>query len=266
MSLNRRTFLRASGVTLSLPFLEAMNPSQAAIAAPNRRMVAINLPLGLHSPNLVPNKTGNDYEVTPYLKQIADLREHFTIISGTSHPGVDGGHATEKSFLTSAPHPNSPSFRNSISLDQVAAAKVGSETRFGYLSLSCGGGGLSWSRSGVQIPAQISPSKLFAQLFLEGKPEEKARQIQRLKDGQSIMDRVMDQARRMSGDLASQDREKLDEYFTAVRETEKRLVKAEDWSSKPKPKVDAEQPRDINDRTDVIGKSRLMYDMMNLAL
>jgi len=267
-ALDRRTFLRGTGVALALPMLDAMVPARAMTgdAAPKRRMVAINVGLGLHVPNLIPASSGENYELTPYLKAIAHFRNDFTIISGTAHPAVDGGHLAEKSFLTAAPHPGSAAFKNSISLDQLAAEKIGLATRFGYLSLSLAGRGLSYSRSGVAIPSETRPSQVFAKLFLEGKPEEKQRQVQRLRDGQSVMDVVLAKAQRMQRRLGPADRRKLDEYFTAVRETEARLLKAEQWEAKPKPKVDASPPRDISDRTDIIGRARLMYEMMRLAL
>ena len=268
LALDRRTFLKGTGVALALPWLDAMTPARAASGGLplKRRMVAINIGLGLHATNLIPTQVGRNYERTPYLDAIKDFRNEFTIISGTSHPNVDGGHLAEKSFLTAAPHPASAAFRNSISIDQIAAEQIGLETRYGYLCVSLAGRGLSFSRAGVAIPSQTRPSRLFAQLFLEGKPNEKQQQLERLRDGQSIMDVVLEKANRMKQRLGPVDRRKLDEYFTAVRETESRLVKAEQWEAKPKPPVNARPPRDITDSTDVIGRARLMYNMMHLAL
>ena len=266
--LSRRTFLRSSGVAVGLPLLEAMVPRSRAAEAekPKYRMVAINVGLGIHTPNLFPEMTGTGYELTPYLQPLADLRDEFTVISGTSHPDVDGGHLAEKSFLTAAPHPASASFRNSISLDQYAAEKIGGATRFGSLPLSLSGRGLSVSRSGVMVPAETRPSHVFARLFLEGRPDEKARRVRQLRDGQSVMDAVLDRARRMQRRVGQLDRQKLDQYFTAVREAERRLLKAEEWEERPKPAVERKQPRDISDRTDIIGRAELMYDMILLAL
>ena len=181
-------------------------------------------------------------------------------------PGTHGGHLAEKSFLTAAPHPASASFKNTISLDQQAAEKIGLETRFGFLALSLAGQSLSVSRSGVEIPSETRPSQVFARLFLEGKPDEKRRQLDRIKDGQSVLDAVRERAKVLEARLGTEDREKLEDYYVAVREAERRLAKAEDWEQRPKPKVEAAPPRDINDRTDVIGRARLMYDMMVLAL
>jgi len=229
-------------------------------------MVAVNVGLGLHGPNIVPQQAGRDYELPTYLKVLKEHRDNFTFISGSSHPEVGGGHASGKSFLTAAKLPNSAGFQNSISLDQYAADRLGAETRFRSLSLTSSGPGLSWSRSGVEIPATSFPSRVFKQLFLEGKPSEKAHQVQRLKDGQSVLDVVMDKANRMQQKLSGRDRDKIDQYFNAVREAEQRLVKAEAWEHRPKPKVDVDPPRDEPDRTKMIERADLMYDMMHLAL
>jgi hypothetical protein len=270
--IDRRSFLRSSGVAIALPALDAMVSRRQAVAAEGsgvdvpRRMVAINVGLGLHVPNLYPEMSGRDYKITPYLEPLRDLKNNFTVISGASHPEVDGGHHSEKSFLTAIPHPNSAGFRNSISIDLIAAEKIGIKTRYAYLCLSLAGRGLSWSRSGVEIPSATRPSGVFARMFLEGKADEKARTIQQLKDGQSIMDSVLAEAKSMNCRLGVRDRQKLDQFFTAVRSTETRLQKQESWEHRPKPQVDAKPPRDITDRTDIIGKARLMYDMMYLAL
>ena len=267
-TLSRRIFLRAAGIAVGLPLLEATRPrAQAAtVTGGRRRMVAINVGLGLHAPNIVPADAGPSYEATPYLKLLDDHRNQFTFFSGVSHPGVGGGHASAKSFLTAAKHPNSAGFQNSISIDQLAAETLGSETRYASLSLSSSGSGLSWSRAGVEVPAEVRPSKLFERLFLEGKPKEKATQLQRLRDGQSVLDLVAAEAKQMRPNLSGRDRRKIEQYFGAVREAENRLLKAQAWETRPKPKVEVDPPRDQSDRTKMIERTRLMYDMMHLAL
>ena len=222
--LSRRTFLRASGIALCLPGLESLGAG--AEAAPGVRLMAIGLGLGLHAPNLIPESAGREYRPAPYLELLQEFRNDFTVISGTSHPDVDGGHSAEKSYLTAAPHPGSTSFRNTESLDQVAARQAGLATRFSHLPLSDYGNSLSVSRSGVPVPGLSSPSSLFAKLFLEGRPAEKALQVERLKEGRSVLDMVRGQAVRMQRRASPRDNEKLDQFFTAVRETEQRLVKA----------------------------------------
>jgi hypothetical protein len=267
MRLSRRNFLRAAGVSLALPWLDALAPALAAAARPRRRMVCINTPLGLHPPFFFPQNAGKDYELTPYLEVLKDFRNDFTVMSGLSHPDVGPSHDSNFSFLTGAPHPERRAgFRNSISLDQFAAEHIRGETRFPSLALSCEGFSLSWTRSGAVVPAHNFPSGVFAALFLEGRPEEVEAQSRRLRNGQSILDTVRDQARKMQSDLGADDRDKLDEYFTTVRELEQRLAQAEEWSKKPKPKVDVKPPQNVANSADLVGKSRLWFDLIHLAL
>src|SRR5439155_18598212 len=166
-----------------------------------------------------------------------------------------------------APHPERRAgFKNSISLDQFAAERIYGQTRFPTLPLSCEGSGLSWTKSGAPVPTENSPSNLFAKLFLEGRPDEVQAQARRLADGQSTLDAVRDQARRLQQLLVAEDAEKLDEYFTSLRELEQRLAQAEAWSKKPKPKVDAKPPVNIQNGADLVGKTRLWFDLIHLAL
>ncbi len=273
MKLDRRTFLRGAGVAMALPLLDVMT-RRAAAAAPavKRRMVCINTPLGVHPPYFFPEPSQSgqgvrDYELSPYLEVLKDFRDDFTVISGLSHPDVGPSHDSNQSFLTAAPHPERRAgFKNSISLDQFAAEHIFGQTRFASLTLSCEGAGLSWTKSGAPVPTEDWPSGVFAKLFLEGRPDEVATQTRRLADGQSVLDAVRDQAKKMAHVLGAGDREKLDEYFTSVRELEQRLAQADAWSKKPKPKVDAKPPVDIRNSADLVGKTRLWFDLIHLAL
>jgi hypothetical protein len=267
--MNRRKFLRATGVALGLPTLPSLSPFARAAATPTgdvRRMVSICAPLGIHTPNLFPAKAGKDYEVTPYLEPLQSVRDKFSVVSGLMHPMVDGGHSAEKSFLTGAAHPGQPSFRNTISVDQFAAEQIGHQTRFPFLALSAISRGLSSTRAGVQIPADTRPSVVFKKLFLEGTETEKEAQMRRIRDGQSIMDLVRDQTQALTRRTGREDHQTLDQYFTSVREVEQRLVQAEEWASRPKPVVDVEPPTDVTDRADFAGAMKLMFDLMFLAL
>ncbi|MGC4002308.1 MAG: DUF1552 domain-containing protein [Pirellulales bacterium] len=270
--MHRRKFLRGTGIALGLPLLGAMIPStlsrgRAAEAGPDvRRLLAICAPLGIHTPNLFPTKAGKDYEVTPYLEPLQPLRDKFSVISGLTHPDVDGGHAAEASFLTGAAHPGAPSFRNTISLDQYAAERIGHLTRYPSIALSASYTGISVSRSGVRLPAEGKPSKLFASLFLEGTAEQKRNQMNRIVDGRSVMDFVREQAKDVVRDAGSEDRRTLDQYFGSVREVEQRLAAAEQWAKLPKPKVDRKPPSDIEDRSDFTGRMSVLYDLIFLAI
>lgn len=268
--LPRRAFLKGTGVALALPFLDAMACRKLIgaekVEAP-RRMLLMCTTLGLHTEYLNPSQPGRDYEPSPYLDAIKEYRGDFTVMSGLSHPEVDGGHSAEASYLTGAMHPRTDSFKNTISLDQFAVEKLNPDTRFKSLTLSSGSNrGLSYTRSGVTIPADDRPSQLFQRMFVNGSPTEIKTQMQRLRQGESIMDAVLDQANTFQKKLGVRDREKLDEYFTAVREVEQRLVSGQEWAVRPKPQVEAKPPVDVAERTDMPNRVRLMFDMIHLAM
>lgn len=266
MSMTRRHFLRAAGIALALPPLESLAGGRGA--EPRRRLVCLCAPLGLHPAYFLPEKAGGDYALTPYLEVVKDFRKDFTIVSGLAHPGMSPGfaHQAAASFLTGAPGAGRPGFRNSISVDQLAAEQIGDQTRFRSLVLSGEGGGLSWTRTGAQVPAENLPSKVFARLFLADSPEEIRERARQLSDGRSILDDVNAQAKALNAGLGHDDREKLEEYATSVRELEKRLAKDELWFRKPKPKVDAAPPRDVTNAADLVGRTRLLLDLTALAL
>ncbi|MCA9052282.1 MAG: DUF1552 domain-containing protein [Planctomycetaceae bacterium] len=276
-ALSRRTFLRGSGAAvIGLPLLEAMRPifGRSAFAAETGenpsppRFVACCATLGFHTPFLFPDQPGRDYALTPYLEPLADHRDQMTVLSGLSHPEQQGnnGHASEMTWLTSAQRPGLAGFRNTISLDQMIADQIGIETRFPYLALSTSGRSMSWTSSGVEIPGETSPAKLFKALFVDGTEAEIAAEMRQLQRGRSILDTVGGQAKQLEHDLGKRDREKLDEYLTAVRSLETRLQQSQGWTTRPKPKVDAELPKDVQDRNDAIAKQRLLFDMIALAL
>lgn len=267
-TLSRRTFLRGVGVCLALPLLDAMLSARihaagtAAVTSP-RRFVAINIPLGFIPEKFFPAQAGAGYTLSEYLQPGEALRNDFTIFSGVSHPGVDGGHSAEKSFLTAAPSPGARSFKNTISLDQFIARQIGDKTRFASLTL--GDHSLSWSANGVAVPAEQSPAKAYARLFLSGTAKEIAAQQRDLEDGRSIMDTVLADAKAMERSVSAADRTKLDQFFTAVRETEQRLVKNQAWSQTPKPKVTAPSPGPFNG-ANLAGTFRAHFDVIRLAL
>ena len=258
-ALSRRTFLRATGVCLALPMLESLGAGEAPI----RRTVAVNIPLGFYSENFFPSSAGPDYASSEYLSLAEPIRNDFTVISGMSHPGVDGGHSAEKSFLTAAPHPGARGFKNSVSLDQVIAEQVGRQTRFSYLTV--GDASLSWTANGVPIPQEKSPAKVYANLFMSGSGGEIERQRQKLADGHSILDSVLDDAQMMRKQVSLRDSEKLDQYFTAIREAEERIAKEKMWLDRPKPTVEAKQPVDVTS-ADVVSWLRSHFEVIRLAL
>lgn len=268
-SVSRRTILRGAGVSLSLPWLGAMTPAFASSEksqAP-KRFVAITLGLGLHSANLNPKESGRNYKPSRYLKPIDDLRDNFTVVSGSSHPGVGGGHRAEASILTANPVGSSGRARNSISIDQLMAKYLGGHTRFPSLVLgSSGSDSPAYTENGAMIPSLSSPSRLFDQLFVDDSKAERVKQAARVREGRSIMDLVNEDARRLQRELGRGDQERLDAYFTSVRDLEKRMAASEQWARKPKPTVNVKKPIDIGDARDFVGRQKLMCDMIRLAL
>ena len=270
--LSRRTFLKSTGVALSLPWLDAMQASTtraASLEAAPKRMLAICNNLGVLPNRFFPEDAGREYELSPYLQQLAESREHFTVLSGVSHPGVDGSHSSDVSFLTAAPHPGSGGFRNSISLDQFIADKIGHLTRFPSLTLGVnakeGRRSLSWTDGGVLIPCEDSAARVYQHLFLQGSKDEVNRQIRKLQLGQSIMDELGEQARSLGRRLGAVDRDRMDQFTTAVRDVEQRMVRSQEWQRTPKPEASTEIPTDPTDQTAYMEKTRLMYQMARLA-
>lgn len=273
-AISRRRFLQGAGVALGIPLLDAMIPAFARadekLLHP-KRFLGICNNLGLLPQNFFPahDQTGRGYQLSPYLEHLSAHRDDFTVFSGVWHPDVDGGHPADNCFLTAAPHPGSGGFRNTISLDQYAAEQIGHLTRFPALTLGVniqqGQRSLSWTGSGVLIPCEEKPSEVFKRLFLRGSPGEVQAQMRRLALGQSIMDTVADQTRRLQRDIGKRDRARLDQYLTGVRDLEKRLGKSAEWETKPKPKVTEKPPLDPEDPREYMEKARLMYDMARLA-
>ncbi|MEI6464736.1 MAG: DUF1552 domain-containing protein [Verrucomicrobiota bacterium] len=273
-AVSRRQFLRGAGIVMSLPFLDSMLPAFAradtkrANAKP-RRMLGICNNLGLLPDQFFPKQTGRGYALSPYLELLKEHREDFTVFSGVWHPDVDGGHPADICFLTAAPHPGSGGFRNTISLDQYIAERVGHQTRFPSLTLGVnvqqGVRSLSWTGSGALIPCEEKPSDVFKRLFVQGTPAEVAAQMRKLAQGQSILDAVGSQAKDLQRSVGARDRDRLDQYFTSVRELEQRMEMSKEWETRPKPHVTAPVPLDPASPKEYMDKVRIMYDMARLA-
>ena len=189
---------------MALPWLEAMTPAFASslAAQPPRRFVSVSLALGLHGPNLNPVDSGYNYTPSLYLSEISDLLGDLTIVTGSSHPGVSGGHNAEGSILSAAPYSKNAAFKNTVSLDQYMAKHLGHNTRYPSMVLNArGNNSPSYTETGSMIPAEDSPSKLFKKLFVANSPKEQAKQVKLLKQGQSIMDVVASDAKKLQRSL-----------------------------------------------------------------
>lgn len=269
--LSRRRLLRGLGVGLALPMLECMNPvfGKSKVKPPHR-MFLISNNLGVLPDPFFPTQAGGDYQLSPYLELLKDYRRDFTICSGLSHPAVSGGHSTENCFLTGAKDPTGSGFRNTQSLDQYAVEKLGQQTRFPTFNLginiSKGLRSLSWTRDGILLPAEDSPAALFRRMFVQGSAGEQQRRLQQLRERGSILDAINDDMRRFQKGVGQNDRERLDQYFTSVRDLEQRLHAAGEWERKPRPKTDRKPPKDIPQRDKFFPKLDLMLSMAKLAL
>ena len=168
--IDRRTFLRASGVALGLPLLESMHPALArAVAASPKRMVNICNTLGLYPASWFPTTAGAVYEATEYLSLIDGHRDRYTLFSGLAHAEQQGrqAHNSELTWLTSARRPGMDGFRNTISVDQVLADHLGYVTRFPSIVLgTVKAQSQSYTRSGAMVPAETSAAELFRKMFL----------------------------------------------------------------------------------------------------
>lgn len=266
--LHRRTVLRGAGVAMSLPWLSAMQQAFGGPAKPApKRFVATTLGLGLVADNLFPSDAGKGYEPSLYMESLQDLRDRVTVVSGVSHPGVKGGHRAEASILTGASIGSSGRAKNTISIDQMMAKHLGDATRYASLVLSTGGStSPCYTETGAMIAPLDSPNRLFKQLFVDESSADRDRQAGRVRQGRSIMDLVGADAKSLSRELGGSDRDRLDEYFTSVRQLEKRMEKSERWAKQPKPTVDEPMPQDVRDASDLIGRQKTMLDVVRLAL
>jgi hypothetical protein len=269
--IGRRGLLRGAGVSLALPWLEAGGARGGSPgAAPPMRAIFISNNLGVLPKPFFPEAAGRDYPLSPYLERLAPHRADFTVVSGLSHPNVRGGHSTENCFLTAARNPTASGFRNTISLDQFAAERIGHLTRFPALNLGVNidraNRSLAWTRDGCLIPAEDRPSRLFETLFVTGTAADVAARRRRLRERESILDALGDDARRLEARVSLADRRRLDQYLTSVRELEARLQVAGAWEAQPRPAPPAEKPVDVPSRAHLFEGYAAMLDMARLAL
>ncbi len=281
--LSRRTFLQAAGVTIGLPLLEGMTPvgklarAAEAKAAP-RRMACFYIPNGVNNSKWIPKTTGSNYELAPTHEPLRELKDDFSIISGIGHPGVEPSHPGGDVFLTGAVLNATPGvdYRNTISVDQAAAEHLSQFTRFPSLELSRAGGTgslrathtMSFSREGVPLAAENNPRLVFERLFVDDNGSSRAFVKQRHADDRSILDMIQDSTRSLTRRLGTRDKQKLDEYLTAVRAVEKQVQRSKDWMDIPKPKVEGKGLKfDVNARShdDLQDFMGTMFDLIFLA-
>ena len=266
--ISRRQLLRGLGATMALPLLDCMAALPAA--SKPKRSVFLYIPNGVNTLTWQIQKSGADYEFTAPLKSLEKHRADITPISGLHHPMVIGKHHNcERVWLTGANVPgDGGAFRNTVSADQLMADVQGVSTRFSSLELAIEGVSLAWSKDGIQIPAERNTQQIFNMLFgVEKDSKETIRR--RLSRRGSILDLVAGDANRVNKKLGSEDRSKLDEYFTAVRQVEERTRRADEWLNISKPAVPADQAARLQRKLSMAEAGeyyRLFYDLMVMAL
>lgn len=275
MSHTRRTFLRgAAGSALALPFLESL-----AGAAPNgerpKRFVAMYHTNGVNPYKWYPTSAGRDYEMPENLALLSDRREDMTVFSGLAHwrAPQSAGHWGLANLLTGCGNGGGVKFHTSVSLDQYLAPHIGADTRIPSLNLSCktGVGALnerivtmSFGHRGNPRPTESSPRRVFEQLFVAPTDEAKARFRDLQSRNQSILDNVIEDARRTNRRLGTRDRAKLDDYLENVRAVESQMQRDERWLDAPRYEVDEKTGKLMlaADKYDF----DLMLDLVHLAL
>ena len=266
--INRRHLLRGAGVSLALPLLDVMKPLRAkpSDAKQPRRCIFIYLPNGVNTIDFQVTETGKDYKFSKILKPLEKHRADITPISGLYHPhGLGHHHNCQKIWLTGGKIGTTE--RNTISVDQLMAMVTSEETRIHSLELSNRSSALSWTADGIQLPAQNNPSVVFKRLF-EVPPGGLEQQRRGLHRKGSILDAVLDDARDLDAQLGQEDKGRLEQYLTAVREVEIRTERADAWLDTPLPEVDkaTRSKLDRNVSTQQVGDYfRTMYDLVVLA-
>ena len=244
MNLNRKQFLQTGGILMSLPYLEALGERKNQKVP--ARMGIFYYGTGMNMNEFEPdeNSTGPDYKMSPTLAVLKNHKKDFTFLRGT-YLKYGGGHGGDYTFATGAPGKTSSGIVCNVSADQVAAGQVGHNTRYASIQLAeqngTGYGGnlntLSWSENAVPLASENDPFVVFNRLFKATGKEELAKLDSDFQKQGSVLDLVYKKADDMKKDVSKRDSEKLDEYFTSVREVEKQLQRSIDWSKKPKPKV-----------------------------
>ena len=247
-TINRRTILRGAGVCLSLPLLEAMIPkAKAAEVSAPQRLAILAQPFGMVRSKFHPAETGFDYETPETLKPLEGLREDFSIFSNLDHD-VRGGHQAWHTFLSGIKLTERAGYKNgNISLDQRAAELIGNATRFP--SLNFWGEKVSYTRTGVKVPSVHNPSDAFRLLFVDQTAGQRESARAGIASSASILDTVLDEARSIQNRVGAADKQKLEEYFNSVRETERRLQISERWLDTPKPTVNDPRMKGVKEGT-----------------
>ena len=269
-SFNRRKFLQATGISLALPPMASLNHFLGAAEVKvdaGMKMVCVGNSFGMYPEAFFPKEEGRDYKMPQLLAPLKQHKDDFTVFSNLDH-GIKGGHFAVHSFLSGVKTEQAKSMpEGNITIDQRAAEHVGSSSRFPSLTIGSdtglhGGCRMSWTRSGARVPPITSPKELFRKLFLDSSPQAREREAEQVQLKGSILDAVYGEAKSLQKHLDGRDKEKLEEYFTSVRDVEKKLQQDKNWLSVSKPQVDYKEP----DYKRIVQDLPALYDLAVLAL
>ena len=217
--------------------------------------------------HLFPATTGAAYEETTLLKPLADCRKLMTVYRGLDH-GVKGGHFAVHSFLSGVLNSEAQGRPGgNVTIDQFMADEIGHQTRFPSLTVGSesgihGGCQIAWTKASVRVPPISGPAELFDRLFVNDSPERLAHRGEENRLEASILDSGLAEANQLSRQVNREDKDKLDEFFTSIRDVEKRLELRKRWASLPKPEAPFERPVNKNRVEDM----PMLYELMALAL
>lgn len=267
---DRRFFLKASGVCMALPFMASLKGQTTKTGSqfPNR-MVFVDVSLGLEASGFFPKQTGHNYQSPDLLKPLSKLKDKFTVLSNIEHIGVTGGHEAQPALLSGVLFEDAKEYREgNISVDMKATEHVGAQTRYPSLHIGIGGGNdrMSWSKRGNAVPMVKNLNELFNMLFVNDSAATKRQRQRALNENDSVIDVILAQSKEINRGLDTEDKAKLDEYLTSVRETEKKLQVQKGWIQKLKPEMKAPQNMEGSIFTNIETQYSIYYDLVLMAL
>jgi hypothetical protein len=280
-SMNRRSFLQGAGVALALPWFETFAAENPTADPTPKRFLSVYHPDGVGLPlkadpawndwSWFPRGGEKDFELTKVLDVLKPLRSEITIYSGLSHPASRKvhGHSNADQYLTGAATGGHGAYKNSISVDQVYAAQAGQFTRHSSLVMSTNGGiggprgaqTQSFNREGRPIPAMNKPKQIFDMLFVTSGKDAGAK----LARSKSALDLLIANTRSLGRKLSKHDQGTLQQYLDAVRDTEIKLAKAQQWIDTPVANVDSKNLTLDADPKEARLYFQTMYELIYLS-